>query len=344
MLLKTILRWLAGRVSRNVIFWLLAALYASAGSPLVWAVMPGMLLLLLLVFGVPGYLNNMVLIPRLLSRHRYLAYLALLNGLLVLTTVVSYTVTQWLNQVHPELEYMGSMRHARMPYHLVPAAAMMAMLAFGKYAYDAEKNEQRLNELEKQQMTSELSILRAQINPHFLFNALNTIYGLARKNDPNTPDAVIKLSDILRYGLYEAGDTESSLDHEIRYLQQFVAFAQLRMHRADSIHMHIDAPGAAQLWVAPMLFIPFVENAIKHGGTDECIDIQLTATGQSIQFVCVNSLEHQQRHYGGTPDGRSGIGIKNVKRRLELIYPNKYELNINDTNGKFLVELNLQLS
>jgi LytS/YehU family sensor histidine kinase len=298
----------------------------------------------LLVFGVPGYLNNLVLIPRLLSRHKYVAYLVSLNGLLLLTSFASFTVTQWLNNVHPELEYMGSMRYALLPYHLVPASAMMAMLAFGKYAYDAEKNERRLNEMEKQQMTSELSILRAQINPHFLFNALNTIYGLARKNDPNTPDAVIKLSDILRYGLYEVGDTESSLEHEILFLQQYVAFARLRMHRADSIQLHIDAPGAADLWVTPMLFIPFVENAIKHGSASHTIDIELTIIGKNVQFLCINDFEHQQIPQSCTPDGRSGIGIKNVKRRLELLYPDKYELNINDTNGKFLVELNLQLS
>jgi LytS/YehU family sensor histidine kinase len=304
--------------------------------------MPGMLLMVLLVYGVPGYFNSLVLIPRLLKRHKYAAYIVSLNLLLAIATVASYTATQWLNSEYPQLQYMGSMRHAYLPYHLVPASAMLAMLAFGKFALDSNENDRKLNELEKQHLADELAGLRNQINPHFLFNALNTIYGLSLKNDPKTPEAVIHLSDILRYGLYEVTEKDTTLEREIRFMEQFVAFARLRMCRGDSIQLHIDAPNAADLQITPLLFAPFVENAIKHGRNDEDIDIHLSTHNHSICFSCRNSFDPRPV-LPETEGKRVGIGVRNVRRRLELLYPGKYELNINDANGKFLVELNLQL-
>ncbi|WP_345081148.1 sensor histidine kinase [Nemorincola caseinilytica] len=337
---KTILSELTGRVSRNVIFWLLIALYLEAGRATIWPAFPVSLMVLLVSYGIPGYVHDLVLIPRFLVRRHYATYISLLVLLLALTTAWSYYITRWVNERMPELDHMGEMEDVAMPYHIFPSVMILAMLTFGKLVADAIQNERRVEQLEQERLTSELSSLRAQINPHFLFNALNTIYGMARRQDKHTPDAVIKLSDILRYGIYECEGREPTLARELEVMRQYIEFARLRMHDKEGIVLNEDIKNAEALHIAPMLLTPFVENAIKHGDGGG-IAVNMYMRGNRLYFECSNRYEHK----ASLPQTymQSGIGIKNVRRRLELLYKDRYELRITDTDGIFLVELNIEL-
>lgn len=340
---KNILSDLTGRVSRNVIFWLLIALYLEAGRKEMWPAFPILLAVVLVSYGIPGYVHDLVLIPRLLVRRRYASYVSLLVLLLTATTIGSYYITRWVNVWMPGLDYMGGVKNVAMPYHIFPSVMILAMLAFGKLVTDAIQNERRMEQMVQERLSSELGNLRAQINPHFLFNALNTIYGLARRQDSHTADAVIKLSDILRYGIYECEEQEPTLAREVEILEQYIAFARLRMHNKEGIALAVHIAGAEELRIAPMLLTPFVENAIKHGddAAEEGIKVSLQVKDGKLLFICSNRYKHNTP--SSTPYMRGGIGIKNVRRRLELLYAGRYSLNIHDTGNTFLVELNIDI-
>jgi len=343
---KSILTNLTGRASRNVLFWLLVTFYLEAGQKAVWPAFPALLCVMLLSYGVPGYVHNLLIIPRFFITRKYALYLLSFGLLLMLTTVGSYYETHWINNLIPGLNYMGNLKDVAMPYHAFPSIIMLSFLAFGKFMSDAIQNQLRVEQLEKQRLTSELDTLRAQINPHFLFNALNTVYGMARRTDMQTADAIMKLSDILRYGLYDCEDHEASLDMELLYLKQYVEFAQLRVHDQDSIRLQIDVPAMNNKKIAPMLLTPFVENAIKHGlsGTDNNnkIEVRVYLQGDNLHFLCTNGYFIKPND-SDNMSTHNGIGNKNVKRRLELLYSGKYELHITNSSDQFSVDLNLKL-
>jgi len=345
--LKSNLSPAAGRIIRNLLFWLLLAFYFASGRSATWRAFPPLLLVLLMSFAVPAYVHNDVLVPKLLLRRRYWWYALSLAVLLFLTAGCSLLSMQFINYLFPWLEYMGKMKGVTLPYHLIPTCIILTMLALGKLTAEAIKNERRLERLEKERLNTELESLRAQINPHFLFNALNTIYGMARKQDEHTADAVIKLSDILRHGLYECEDGEAMLEQEIAFLQQYVDFARLRMQHRNCIKMHIEVEDYGMLRMAPMLLTPFVENAIKHGCdgnmTDPAIEISLSVKKNRLTFVCENSYDRKRTEWQNPAAEQGGIGIRNVQRRLELLYSGKHHLNINDSGTRFRVEMNLQL-
>lgn len=344
--LRAIAAKLTGRVSRNILFWVFASFFIESGNKLSWPSFPALLLVTFISYGITGYIHNLVIIPRYLVTRKYSIYIGLFSVLLTITVIDSYYATHAVNKLIPSLNYMGALKDVALPYHVFPSLIMLSFLAFGKFMSDAVQNQRRLEELENERLNGELYTLRAQVNPHFLFNALNTIYGMARRTDMETADAVLKLSDILRYGLYECDDHKTDLEVELQYLKQFVEFSRLRVHDKESIQLSIHAPGAAGQTIAPMLLTPFVENAIKHGqasaGDSSKIEIDIRLEGRMLHFSCVNGFVAKPPK----PEGLSkqnGIGNKNVERRLELLYKDKYGLQITNAPDKYSVQLNLQL-
>ncbi|MFI3315261.1 MAG: histidine kinase [Rikenellaceae bacterium] len=194
--------------------------------------------------------------------------------------------------------------------------------------------------LEKEKISSELKYLKQQINPHFLFNALNSIYSLAILNSDNTPDAVLKLSSILRYMLYETDKDKVQFLDELEVIENYLGLQQLRLTEKTKIVFnkvgHFDP-----YRIEPMLLIPILENAFKYGvdsskATD--IYISLTEKDKHLDFVCSNEIVTQNND-----SKNSGIGIKNIERRLDLIYGNSYSLVSQTIDNNFIVKLNLPL-
>ena len=204
------------------------------------------------------------------------------------------------------------------------------------------QQEKLRKELENQKLKAELSFLKMQVNPHFLFNALNNIYSLAvMEKSKKTGESIMKLSDLMRYVLYEKEDEENkvSLEKEIRHINSYIDLEKLR-HLGD-VNINFSIEGSINgKRVAPLLLFPLIENACKHGiltDTQKPVDIHLKTDDQHLDCTIENYINTYEK------DKTGGIGIQNVQKRLELLYGKKYSLDVNQTGEKFIVHLHLPL-
>jgi LytS/YehU family sensor histidine kinase len=196
--------------------------------------------------------------------------------------------------------------------------------------------------MENEKLHSELAFLKSQVNPHFLFNILNNICSLARKKSDDTENAIIQLSRIMRYMLYDSKDEKVSLEKEAEYLQNYIDLQRLRISDSVIINFKIEGNINGKM-VEPMLLIPFVENAFKHGVSyleASHIDIHLKIDNNDLQF----RIENNRIKKNDDPiQQESGIGLKNVLRRLDLLYPGTHTINIEETTTKYIVNLDISL-
>ena len=208
-----------------------------------------------------------------------------------------------------------------------------------KFTIDWFFNEKEKTELERQRLTAELAFLKSQINPHFLFNSLNNIYSLAYQKSEATPDAILKLSEIMRYMLYESNDNRVALEKEITYLQSFIELQKLRFK--GKAHVILEVEGQIQNQnIVPLILISFVENAFKHGlatNKDHPIVINISVFEDNLLFTIKNKKNEQNK------DQTGGIGMVNVVRRLDLTYPEKYKLSVENREHEYFSELYLNL-
>ncbi|HNX67540.1 MAG TPA: histidine kinase [Bacteroidales bacterium] len=193
---------------------------------------------------------------------------------------------------------------------------------------------------ERKRLESELRMLKFQVNPHFLFNTLNNIYSLVYKKSDRAPEAILKLSSLMRYMLYETDGNQVPLSRELEYLENFVELQRLRLVSNQQVIMNIDGD-ADGYEIAPLLLVPFIENAFKHGtraSKDTVINISILINAGVLKFSCVNDFDP-----GISSQVNSGIGMTNVKKRLELMYDGRYNLNIDMNDNKYKVTLTLSL-
>ncbi len=197
---------------------------------------------------------------------------------------------------------------------------------------------QQLIELER--MESELKMLKFQVNPHFLFNTLNNIHTLVYTKSERAPEAILKLSSLMRYMLYETEGTRVSLTKELEYLQNFVELQKLRLTANQQVAFIIEGdPNGYE--IAPLLLVPFIENAFKHGARasqDTLIEVVVTIANGLLTFSCTNDFWHSAQS-----EVNSGIGQANVTKRLELMYSGAHQLSVDTGNDKYSVKLTLQL-
>ena len=203
-------------------------------------------------------------------------------------------------------------------------------------AFQTEKNQRLLQEEAKK---AELAFLKSQINPHFLYNTLNYVYSLAIPVSEKLADAVLKLSDLMRYTLQDSPDGKVLLNKEIEYLESYIALFRMRFEPA--FYVHFSAQGIAEQRIASLLLIPFVENAFKHGVVNDPehpVVISLKVIGKHLEFRLSNSISPGQK------DHSSGIGLVNIERRLNLIYPEQHELKIKTHGNCYATSLIIELS
>jgi LytS/YehU family sensor histidine kinase len=216
-----------------------------------------------------------------------------------------------------------------------------SITAIQKWQADKQLNQ----ELEQDRVTSELSFLKAQINPHFFFNTLNNIYALTQVDADVAGKAIHQLSRMMRYLLYDTQQGQTMLSQEIAFVKDYISLMQLRL--TDVVKVNIDTPVNLQdVPLAPMLFLPFVENAFKHGvsATQQShIDIVVLQRGKVLDLTVKNSIINDNSI---SLDTNSGIGLVNTRRRLDLLYPGKYKLDIEElnANNEYIVHLTLDLS
>lgn len=198
----------------------------------------------------------------------------------------------------------------------------------------------RAEKLESEQTKAELSLLKSQITPHFFFNSLNTIYYLTLQKSDDAPNIVVTLSDIMRYVLTEANAEEVTMAQEQQYLDKFITIQKLRLPEKTSLNINIDIEDRSKK-IAPLLFIPFVENAFKFGlsaNVETAIDILLESKANRISFRTENRLFNNDEKDG------TGTGLDNIRKRLNILYPDKHTLKIESGKDKFIVELEIDLN
>jgi len=218
-----------------------------------------------------------------------------------------------------------------------------AELELQKTELELEKANLELDKtnLERDNLKMELEILKSQISPHFLFNTLNSIYRLAEKGEPSTPNTIMKLSNMLRYMLYQTNDDKIFIAKEIQFLNDYLDLIQIRFGKNINLNFNI-AKIKEPYRIVPLMLLPFIENAIKHGPersrTDAWVDVSLTVDVGVLKFVVANGVNKNS-----TEPPKGGIGLKNVKRRLELRYKDRYKLDISDNLNGYSVVLEIEL-
>lgn len=218
---------------------------------------------------------------------------------------------------------------------------VLLLSGFFSVARELFRTEKKRKELDNQRLNAELAFLKSQVNPHFFFNTLNTIYLLAHKKSDQTEQVVLKLSEIMRYIIYESNAPEVSLSRELKYLSDYVDLQQMRLSKkVDTKYEIIGSPDT--LLIAPMLLIPFVENSFKHGisyAEESFVHISVLIDGNRIEFITHNKVFGRKNEM----DESSGVGLENVQKRLALLYPERYSLKIESENKEFIVKLIIQL-
>ena len=341
---KRIAFFFTNRVSRNILFWLLFAFfhYYPRNNFSAYLIVLGFLTAL---YGIPVYINNLLLIPHYLVKRKFLLYIIFFLPLFAATIGGTVYLNRRAYSFLPpgtDMNPMSPFQGMGLPAHIFPVLLLFTLMAFGKMLNDAIQQQRDTERRQQQRLSAELEHLQSQINPHFLFNALNTIYGMARRTDQQTANAVLQLSDILRHNLYECGKEEIPIEQEVNVLRQYIAFTRLRLHRKENVQFSVDVE-AGQQKIAPLLLLPFIENAFKHGLASQeedlsQIDIDLRLNGNELCFTCAN------RYSPKLSQQRKGIGLNNVRRRLQLFYPGRHHLQIGTDREKYQVSLKIQLT
>jgi LytS/YehU family sensor histidine kinase len=227
-------------------------------------------------------------------------------------------------------------------YFLV-SFSIIAISTIWQIIIDWLKSESSRKELQTKNMQSELKFLKSQINPHFLFNTLNNLYALTLKKSDLAPEIVLKLSEIMRYMLYECNEKRVFLRNELNYIQNYLDLEKLRQGQKVTINFTVKG-NPDQLLVAPLIFTPFLENSFKHGLSNILdqgfVNIFLEIKDENILFLIENSKTEKMPQKQHAISG--GIGLVNVKQRLELIYPNQYELIIDNSPTVYSVTLKIK--
>jgi two-component system LytT family sensor kinase len=208
-----------------------------------------------------------------------------------------------------------------------------------------QKDKQLHQEMEQDKISSELSFLKAQINPHFFFNTLNNIYALTHIDAETSRKAIHQLSRMMRYVLYDTQNTTTLLSQEIAFVKDYISLMQLRL--TNAIKIDFKSPGALKdMAIAPMIFLPFIENAFKHGissTSPSFIDIDITQQDATVTLSVINTIITEQNN---NLEAGSGIGLNNTRRRLDLLYPARHILRIKEdkATNTYSVHLTLDLS
>lgn len=296
------------------------------------------------------YFNLYFLIPRYLEKGRYAVFLSLLLLTILCTAaliVPGYYLGVWVaGKTLEEFYGPGNYDFFRM-FLGGPLSSTVAATTFGmsiKLAKNWLQTQQRQQALEKEKLETELNFLKYQFNPHFLFNSINSIFFLIHKNPDMASASLAKFSELLRHQLYECNDNRIPLAKEIAYLENFIELEKLRQNENLLVSFHTDSEGDHETGIAPFVLMTFMENAFKHVSRHpdkpNWVRADLHLKGRQLTFDLVNTVSDDSSrevvHYGG-------IGLKNVKRRLDLIYPGLYSLETRRDTDQFAVHFEATL-
>ncbi|WP_321372481.1 histidine kinase [uncultured Draconibacterium sp.] len=307
------------------------------------------------IFGIIFYISYFWLVPKFYLNNRKALFFILALALIV----CFYFVLNYSNQIfhNPERgrriaeemqEEAREPRFRRPPFKLMQIygysliSIVLVGFAMGLRAIEQyTASEKRQKELEKEKLNSELAFLKNQVSPHFFFNTLNNIYSMVAINTEDAQASILKLSKLMRYLLYESEHGETMLSAEVEFMRNYIDLMQLRV--SQKVDIQIDLPSNQNdVKIPPLLFIPFIENAFKHGISyrdKSFIKVEMTTAENKVYFFCENSVAKEKAEK--RDENHSGIGLENVKKRLNLLFAGKYDLNIDSTPEIFSVKLEI---
>lgn len=288
---------------------------------------------------VIAYLNYFYFLPKFLVHKNIMQYVITFAIPFVIVVLCLIHGKRWIVDGYThQMYYMYSTRFSVSV--AVITLFIVVFVALLKFVEDWFELESQKKELENERLMAELRFLKAQINPHFLFNTLNNLYYLAFTQSPNTTEVIAKLSQMMRYMIYDSNHTRVPLTKEIEYMENYISLETLRLNNDIPIQFEIQGERNG-IMIVPLIFITFLENAFKHGVSNNAphsyVKISLTLDAKSIVYRVENSkIPRNTQH-----EEKSGIGLQNVKRRLELSYPNQHDLLILDDEETYTVTLTL---
>ncbi|MCX2679260.1 histidine kinase [Galbibacter sp. EGI 63066] len=290
------------------------------------------------------YFNIYYLIPKLLLRKKYTFYIVSILLLLAVHYSLRTGLTYWLvtENIWPEAEGVYKPFD---PNHIAAVSIgelyVLGITAAIKFTVDYIGERNRNQELRELQYKTELKYLKAQMQPHFFFNTLNNLYGLVLKKSSQAPDVVIRLSDIMRYVIYDASKKRLPLIQEINYIDNYIELEKLRYE--TNIDSEISIKGNVDnITIPPLLFLPFVENSFKHGVQDDKhlkLLVSFEKMGDELVFQTINNFD-VENHSTSSP---GGIGLKNMRRRLKMLYEDRFDLKADVNNDMFVVTLKIPI-
>jgi two-component system, LytTR family, sensor histidine kinase AlgZ len=306
-----------------------------------WARIVTVVLLQILAAMLISYVNYFYFLPRFLFTKKI--------GLYIFSFIAAFTIVVY-SRIELERYFIGTFfddhEYLYRPRWVVQLIfsnlSIVLFVSLLRFATDWLDLQTTRKEIEKEKLTAELNFLKAQVNPHFLFNTLNNLYYLAYSKSENTAEVIEKLSRMMRYMIYDSNYPQVQLSKEIEYMQNYISLEKLRL--SDKVNIQFSVEGDSDtVRITPLILITFLENAFKHGVTssskESWINVSLECKPNQLHFTVSNSKPSVSRI-----DEKSGIGLQNVKRRLELSYPGKHVLKMNDLPNEYRVQLYLDFS
>jgi two-component system LytT family sensor kinase len=301
-------------------------------------------LTMLPILMVASYFTADFIFPNFFYNKRYTSFVVILifSCFFFVLIMRTYLFFFFFPKFYPEINiHFPHFLDFNVFQHVFYIYSTVAIFVMIKYIRRVNKIEKQRGLLEKQNLSSELAILRSQVSPHFLFNTLNNINALIKKDPDKTYNSIIRLSEIMRYMLYDAKNDSVLLEKEIEYLKSYIGLLLLRVESNEFIKFQVNGEPNG-IMIAPMLFVPLLENAFKHGNKDvesPGISVDLTIINHSIFFEVTNYLNKNSE----LVDSTNGIGIPNLERRLALLYPNSYNFSLRIVDDKHFASLSIKL-
>jgi sensor histidine kinase YesM len=293
------------------------------------------------------YLTLYVLLPRYFLNRKYVEFALTLAGSFIIAAVIQraldYAIVYRI--MDPSLlqePFFNTAKILKIVIGIYPVVALAAFIKLAKYWYERDRQTQ---ELEKGKLEAELKFLKAQVHPHFLFNTLNNLYALTLKQSKKASEVVLRLSSLLKYMLYEGIERQVKLQKELDVIETYISLEKIRY--GDRLDVSYNVTGeTGDKEIPPMLLIPFVENSFKHGTGEQSeqvwINIGVEVNGNHFKLMVENSKNSSEPI--DETGYKEGIGLKNVQRRLKLLYGDDYDLQIVEEPATFLVILKLKLN
>jgi len=289
------------------------------------------------------YTHLYLLVPRLLNRRKYFIHILVTSVLIGVYSWSNYTLLKRIPSDYLSAGMNAFLKNLKPNYDLLEGFIVVVLTYSLKYMLVAFITQNELLKLQKEKLQLELKALKSQINPHFFFNTLNNLYSLTLKNSRQSSEVVLKLSDMMRYVLYECNEDKVPLTKEISFIKNYLELERLRFNDSYEISFSMQGEPDHQI-IAPMMLVEFIENSFKHGlnrhFSSGWVKLEIKIEKENLFFTIANSRGTDEEE---KEKKKNGIGLINIKKRLSLIYPDQYALEIADNPDLFRVHLHLAL-